>query len=54
MAKAELLSIFSESFSKGVVSGTWKEAAILPLKKQVNHRRSSPIDLSASYPVLLR
>ncbi len=54
MAKTELLSIFNESFSKGVVSGIWKEATILLLKKQANRRRSSPIDLSASYPVLLR
>ncbi len=33
MAKTELLSIFNESFSKGVVPGIWKEATILPLKK---------------------
>ncbi len=33
MAKSELLPIFNESFSKGVVPGIWKEATILPLKK---------------------
>ncbi len=33
MAKAELLSIFNESFSKGVMPGIWKEVTILPLKK---------------------
>ncbi len=33
MAKTELLSIFNESFSRGVVPGIWKEATILPLKK---------------------
>ncbi len=33
MAKAELLSIFNESFSKGVVPGIWKGATILVLKK---------------------
>ncbi len=33
MAKTGLLSIFNESFSKGVVPGIWKEATILPLKK---------------------
>ncbi len=33
MAKTELLSIFNESFAKGVVPGIWKEATILPLKK---------------------
>ncbi len=32
-AKTELLSIFNDSFSKGVVPGIWKEATILPLKK---------------------
>ncbi len=32
-AKTELLSIFNESFSKGIVPGIWKEATILPLKK---------------------
>ncbi len=32
MAKAELLSIFYESFSNGVVPGIWKETTILPLK----------------------
>ncbi len=33
-AMAELLSIFNDSFSKRVVPGIWKEATILPLKKQ--------------------
>ncbi len=33
MAKAELLSIFNESFSKGFVPGIRKEATILPMKK---------------------
>ncbi len=31
-AKTELLSIFNESFSKGVVPGIWKRATILSLK----------------------
>ncbi len=33
LAKAELLSIFNESFSEGVVPGISKEATVLPLKK---------------------
>ncbi len=33
MAKAELLSIFNESFSEGVVQGIWKKAIMLLLKK---------------------
>ncbi len=33
MVKCELLSIFNESFFKGVVPGIWKEVTILPLKK---------------------
>ncbi len=33
MAKTELLSIFNESFSKGVVPGIWKKVTIFPLKK---------------------
>ncbi len=33
MTKAEFLSTFNESFSKGVVPGIWKEAHILQLKK---------------------
>ncbi len=33
-AKAELVAIFNESFSKGVVPGIWKEATIPPLKKE--------------------
>ncbi len=32
MAKAELLSIFYESFSNGVVPGIWIETTIPPLK----------------------
>ncbi len=46
--KTELLSIFNERFSKGVVSGIWKEATILPLKK------APPTDLTASHVVLSR
>ncbi len=55
MAKTELLSIFTESFSKGVFPGICKEATILPLKKQINYRESPPpIDLSAAHHVFLR
>ncbi len=55
IAKAELLSIFNESFSKGVVPGIWKETTILPLKRQANRQGlSPPTDLSASHPVLSR
>ncbi len=55
MAKAELLSIFNENFSKGVVSGIWKEATILPLKKAGKPPGSSPpTDLPASHSVLSR
>ncbi len=54
-AKTELLSIFNESFSKGVVPGIWKEATILPLKRQANRQGlSPPTDLSASHPALPR
>ncbi len=50
-----ILSIFNESFSKGVVTGTWVEATILPLKKAASRRGLSPtIGLSASHPVLSR
>ncbi len=38
MAKTELLSKFNESFSQGVVPGIWKEAAILPLKREANRQ----------------
>ncbi len=44
MAKAELLSIFNESFSKGVVPGIWKDATILPLKKA-----GEPLGVISSY-----
>ncbi len=37
MAKAELLSIFNETISKGVVPGIWKAATILPLKTAGGH-----------------
>ncbi len=51
IAKAELLilSIFNESFSKGVVPGIWKEATILPLKKAVK----PPGAISSYRPVKL-
>ncbi len=53
MAKAELLSIFDLSFSKGVIPGTWKEANFLPLKKAGKPTETiSFYDLSASHPVL--
>ncbi len=55
MAKTELLSIFNESFSKGVVPGICKEATILRLKKQANRQElPPPTDLSVSHPVLSR
>ncbi len=37
MAKAEILSIFNESISKGMVPGIWKAAPILPLKTAGGH-----------------
>ncbi len=37
MGKAELLSIFNETISKGVVLGIWKAATILPLKTAGGH-----------------
>ncbi len=43
-----MLSIFNESFSKGVVPLIWKEANLLPLKRQANRQElSPPTDLSA-------
>ncbi len=33
MAKAELLSIFSENFSNDVVPGIWKAVDILPMQE---------------------
>ncbi len=55
MAKAELLFSFNKSYSKNIVPGIWKEATLLPVKKQASPPgSSSPTDLPASHPVFSR
>ncbi len=49
MTKAELLSTFNESFSKGVLLGVRKEATIFPLKKP----GKPPVSISSYRPVRL-
>ncbi len=55
VALVDLLSIYNDNFSKGIVPGIWKEATILKLKKKAK----PPVTISsyrpaASHPVLSR